>query len=215
MSIETARSELLTNPKAFLESNALVIYGSNVGGSGAKRFVLQATEAAGWKSVARGEAREVPLFVMFEEGGFNGKGSGPVSTGIDTHYVSMRQVQPESGKWEDTGTTHYTLPPDGASVMVTSKINGCTFGIGSNAGGARLVSHLKPPGEDPSGRLTLDKGTREGFKGGKLDVSVMSSGTQNGTVIGLRSGQQWTFYAQRFQMFPSMSGIINEVQVYK
>jgi hypothetical protein len=104
MSIETARSELLTNPKAFLESNALVIYGSNVGGSGAKRFVLQATEAAGWKSVARGEAREVPLFVMFEEGGFNGKGSGPVSTRTMCRCARC-SLNPASGKTQAPRTT--------------------------------------------------------------------------------------------------------------
>jgi hypothetical protein len=126
----------------------------------------------------------------------------------------MREYNEATGAWEDTNDTHFTLPARGdIDIVVTSKLNGCTFGIGSTADGTRLVSHLRPPtqlGPAPS-RLTLDAGTRSGFEGGRLDASVMSSTDQNGTVIGRRTGTKWKFYAQRFQISASF---IDSVQTY-
>ena len=214
MSIDTVRSALLEDTKAFLESNAVLIYGSNKSASGEKKFVIQATDDTGWKSNVGGSGKDVPFYVIYDAKSYNAKATGPQSAPIDVHYVSMRERGVDG--WEDAEMTHYALPSTGASVMVTSKINGCTFGIGSNAQGSRLVSHLKPPGSGGAKeRLLLESGTRAGFAGGKLDVSVMSSGEQNGTVIGIRTGSNWTFYAQRFQMFSTARGTIGSVQVYK
>ena len=216
MTIDTELNSLLTNTKAFLESNALIIYGSNKGGSGIKNFVMQGTDETRWQSAAGGAAKTVPFYVIYDATGFNGKGAGPKSQAFSAHYISMREFNVGTGSWEDANVTHYNLPTNGATTMVTSKLNGCTFGIGSNAGGGRLVSHLRPPQEPgpAAGRLYLDKGTRAGFSGGKLDVSVMSSEEQNGTVIGILSRTGWTFFAQRFQMVSGAVGIISNVQVY-
>ena len=214
MAIDDVLQSLLAAPKAFLESNALLIYGSNKGGSGQKEFVLQASDETGWRSCVGGATRDVPFYVMYDANGYNAKGSGPKSKPFETHYVSMREFNAGTNSWENVATTHYMLPTDGPAVMVTSKLNGCTFGIGSNGSGARLVSHLRPPGGNVTGRMRLDQGTRAGFEGGKLDVGVMSSGEENGTVLALRAGTKWTFYAQRFQMLSSMVGFINDVRVY-
>lgn len=214
MAIDDVLQSLLAAPEAFLESNALLIYGSNLGGSGQKEFVLQASDETGWKSCVGGATRHVPFYVLYDAKGYNGKGSGPQSKPFDTHYVSMREFNAGSGSWEDATATHYLLPTDGPAVMVTSKLNGCTFGIGSNGSGARLVSHLRPPGGNVTARVRLDQGTRAGFAGGKLDVGVMSSATENGTVLALRAGTKWTFYAQRFQMLATTTGFINDVRVY-
>jgi hypothetical protein len=216
MAIDDVLNDLLTNTKSFLEQNAIVIYGSNKNGSGQKQFVLQGTDDRNWKTTIGG-ARAVPFYVCYNADGFNGKGAGPKSAPFDTFYISMREFDVKSQSWEDAAATHFTLPANGPTVMVTSKINGCTFGIGSDANGARLVSHLRPPGGDVASRLQLDRGTRAGFAGGRLDVSVQSSGVMNGTVIGIRTNAAWTFYAQRFQMLnvnSVTSGMIGEVQVY-
>jgi hypothetical protein len=213
--IDDVLHSLLAAPKAFLESNALVIYGSNKSGSGVKDFVLQGTDETGWRSGVGNAQGAVQFFVMYDAAGFNAKGSGPKSAPFSAHYVSMREFNTGAGSWEDSSATHYTLPTAGPTVMVTSKINGCTFGIGSNADGARLVSHLRPPGQAAAARVHLDQGTRAGFAGGKLEVSVMSSGEQNGTVLAVRAGSNWTFYVQRYQMFSTAVGIINAVQTYK
>lgn len=215
MSIDQDLDALLAAPKPFLEANALVIYGSTKGGSQTKDFVLQATSDV-WKTSVGGSMKAAPVYVMYDADGFNAKGVGPQSRRFNAHYISMREYDVRSQRWEDAGATHYTLPgAGGPTVMVTSKLNGCTFGIGSDGGGTRLVSHLRPPTAlgGTAARLRLDEGTRAGFSEGKLDVSVMSSTEQNGTVLGLRTGSRWTFYAQRFQMLVG-AGIIGAVQVY-
>jgi len=213
MTIDADLASLLQNPKAFLERNALIIYGTTKGGSGIKNFVFQGSDETGWRSASAGQ---VPFYVIYQDGTFNGKGSGPKSKAFEAHYISMREYNADTRSWEDSSATHYTLPGgDGPAIMVTSKLNGCTFGIGSKADGSRLVSHLRPPsGDNQSARLLLDKGTRAGFAGGNIDVSVMSSQSQNGTVIGKRAGSNWTFYAQRFQIFANAVGTITDVQVY-
>jgi hypothetical protein len=214
MAIDDVLQSLLAAPKTFLEANALVIYGSPKSKSGIKDFVLQAGDKTGWQTCVGG-LKSVPFYIIYDAKGFNASATGPQSTAFNAHYVSMREFNADKSSWEDAQTTHYTLPGDGPAVMVTSKLNGCTFGIGSNAQGARLVSHLRPPNlQGSAGRLRLDEGTRAGFAGGKLDVGVMSSQGQNGTVLGLRTGSGWKFYAQRFQMFATAVGTITDVQVY-
>lgn len=214
MAIDDVLQTLLAAPKAFLESNALLIYGSNKGGSGPKDFVLQASDETGWRSCVGGATRDVPFYVMYDANGYNAKGSGPKSKPLPTHYVSMREFNNGTGSWEDVDTTHYMLPTDGPAVMVTSKLNGCTFGIGSTGSGARLVSHLRPTGGSVTARVQLDQGTRAGFAGGTLDVGIMSSAAHNGTILALRAGTKWTFYAQRFQMLSTAKGFINDVRSY-
>jgi hypothetical protein len=216
MAIDDVLNDLLTNTKSFLERNAMIIHGSPKSGSGPKKYVLQGTDNKGWKTAIGGN-RSVPFYVCFPEDGFVGSASGPRSRAFDTYYISMREFSAATQSYEEKSATHFTLGDDGPPVMVTSKLNGCTFGIGSDARGSRLVSHLRPPGAgaDNAARLSLDQGIRAGFQGGKLDVSVQSSGMMNGTVIGIRAGQGWTFYAQRFQMVAGAVGIIGEVQVYR
>ena len=73
MPIDDVLQSLLAGPKAFLESNALVIYGSNKSGSGVKDFVLQGTDETGWRSAVGNVQAAVPLFVMYDAAGFNAK----------------------------------------------------------------------------------------------------------------------------------------------
>lgn len=215
--INDALDSLLTNTEEFLKNNAVMIYGSNKGTSGIHRFVMQGTDEDGWKSCAGGATRKVPFYVIYKADSFNGKGAGEKSREFTAHYISMREYNVATRAWEDTDTTHYILPSTGdVDIMVTSKLNGCTFGIGSDANGSRLVSHLRPPTQlgDMEARLKLDTGTRAGFAGGKPDVSIMSSTGQNGTVIGRRITGNWKFYAQRYQIFASAVGIIDSVNLY-
>jgi len=209
-----ALAQLMMNTVSFMENNALVIYGCQ-SKSGAKDFVLQGTDDNKWRSCAGGGMKEVPMWVIYAADTFNGKARGEKSNAFNAHYISMREYDAKTNTWEDADTTHYTLPSTGTRVMVTSKINGCTFGIGSDADGARIVSHLRPPTAlgPVTSRTELDKGTRGGFVGGKLDVSVMSSTEQNGTVFARRAEGAWTFYVQRFRSTGG-SGIIDQVNTY-
>ncbi len=143
-------------------------------------------------------------------------GVGQRSAAFAAVSVSMRSFNAVTGAYEDTATTHHVLPTDGPTIMVTTMLSGCTFGIGSNAGGARLVSHVRPPEgrRDNQARLLLDQTIRGGFQGGgRLKVSVMSSLDERGTVVGIRTGDAWTFYAQQFSYVGGV-GVVNSVQVY-
>jgi hypothetical protein len=92
----------------------------------------------------------------------------------------MREYK--NGAWEDVNTTHYMLPgAGGADMMVTSKLNGCTFGMGSHSAGGRLVSHLRPPNQNPTtDAQVVSTGTEAGFvkRGDTVRATVNSSGEE-------------------------------------
>ncbi len=205
---------LRNNTQTWLENNALVIYGGAPGGSGRMDYVLSATDDVGWVTTVGGMNLPVPFYVMYPAGTWHPKSNGQLSRSFRVHYISMREFNPVTLQWEAAAVTHYTLPTWGRTVMVTSKINGCTFGIGSN-GGARIVSHLRPPSSTPQGRMELERGTVGGIGGGGVvNARIMSTGTENGTVVGIRNGANWTFYAQRFRPMLGFGGFIDGVQVY-
>lgn len=208
-------------PLQWLQGNALVIFGLSRSGSGAQQFRLFKTDR-NWRSAVGGDLRDVPYWTMYATQACQGgvaqgiyaSGSAP----FDVHYVSMREFK--NGQWEDANTTHYVLPGNaGADMMVTSKLNGCTFGIGSDANGTRLVSHLRPANTSPNplaDQVEVARGTEAGFAshGGSLDYRVNSTGADQGTVIGLRSNGSWAFYIQRYRFNVSgqqASGLIDAV----
>lgn len=209
---DSGLADLRSYPKAFLENNALVVFGSNAHASGPCQYRLVLTTRKGWKSVAgsAGE-RSVPYWFMMRDGVFHPDFDATRSSvAFDVYYVSMREFT--NGQWEDTGTTHFVLPgAAGADMMVTSKLNGCTFGIGMNAAGARMVSHLRPPPNAQLASTVVPQGLEAGFAGGSIDYRVMSNGAENGTILGFRAGGNWTFYTQRFRMRPNTTGLVEMV----
>lgn len=215
MAIDDTLATLVADPRSFLEQNALIIYGSNKSMSGVKQYELIKSTDTGWTSAAAA-GQNVPLYILCPVGYPYGKADGDRSQPLDTHYVSMREYDVNTGSYENTNITNYTLPNAGEpAMMVTSKINGCTFGVGSKAG-ARLVSHLRPETKalgKVESRGVLDQATRAGFEGGHLDASIMSSTVSNGTVLGKREDGEWTVYAQRYQKVGT-AGMITDVQVY-
>lgn len=209
---DTALADLRSYPKAFLENNALLIFGYQQRGSGAAQFQMAPTGRK-WKSLLNGASRDVPLFVMFpSDVGNPNADAANTSAAFAAQYVSMREFK--NGAWEDANTTHCVLSANaGADIMVTSKLNGCTFGIGTDAHGARLVSHLRPPANAAIAATQLQTGIEAGFAthGGSIDYRVMSTGQQNGTVVGLRANGHWTFHVQRFTMQANATGTIDAV----
>ena len=216
---DLALADLRQHPILWLQANALVVYGLGTTGSGARQSRLYKTDStttgAKWQSAVGGDLRDVPYWVMGDTQNYPvGPGGAVLNTGsapFDVHYVSMREFK--NGAWEDANTTHYLLPANaGADMMVTSKLNGCTFGIGSDAQGARLVSHLRPPNIDPSSDAQeVVRGTESGFagRGATIATRVNSTMQEQGTVIALRSVTGWTFYIQRFQAVSGQHYLIN------
>jgi len=67
----------------------------------------------------------------------------PLADEFDAFYIPMVQTSDVG-----TGHSHYTLPtvlgPGQPNLMITSQLSGCSFGIGSDAVGATLVTHVQP-----------------------------------------------------------------------
>jgi hypothetical protein len=214
---DQALADLRAHPLYWLQANALEVWGLSATGSGAEKFRLYKTDRT-WQMAVEGAARDVTLWTMFSDRVRATKGDpSTASAPFDVHYVSMREFK--NGYWEDANTTHYMLPANsGADMMVTSKLNGCTFGIGSNSNGGRLVSHLRPPNMGNAAQPTpdaaeLQRGIEGGFtsRGQAIDYRVMSTGDYNGTVIGRRTGTKWEFYVQRYKALPTGHGLIDAV----
>jgi hypothetical protein len=212
---DTALRDLITYPKAFLENNGLVIYsGDRVSAVTPFRLVLLEDQ---WQSVIGGSARSIPAWGLALDGVKLGKArpGEAQSAPISAHYVSMREYK--NGGYEAADVTHYTLPSAGGpDVMFTSKLNGCSFGIGSSGGGTRLVTHLRPPsGNGPANEklATLSGGVDAGFaaNGGSLAVKVTSDSLQNATILSKRSGTDWKFFVQRFKVVGTFAKPIVEM----
>jgi len=120
----------------------------------------------------------------------------PNADEFDAFYIPMVNTV-------DVGNnaSHYTLPTvllaGQPNIMITSQLSGCTFGVGSDAIGATLITHVRP-------NQSLEKAQRQG----DLDNTVGNSFQGNfGTfsrqnyahyaaVIGRLSGGSWKFYLQ-------------------
>lgn len=101
-----------------------------------------------------------------------------------------------------TNGTHYTLPAAaGLNLMLTGQLSGCSFGVGSDALGARIVSHVRPD-------TSVDQKTFDAFVTKGLTVGVdklfksgdgYDSDTEKVAIVGHRTGPGscWNIYAQK------------------
>lgn len=118
----------------------------------------------------------------------------PADDEINAYYVPMVQTSDIRD-----GTSHYTLPTRGEpSIMITSKLSGCRFGVGSDANGAVLVSHVQPNSahEDLTRQDTLRAYVESRFAGPVRSFALGESYASLAAVIGVRDGKRWKFYQQ-------------------
>jgi hypothetical protein len=115
---------------------------------------------------------------------------------FNAYYVPMVQTSDVTA-----GTSHYSLPTglDALELMVTSKLSGCTFGVGSDGMGTVLVSHVQPDMtiDDPGDRAhSLDVAVTSGFHTTTGEFRKGGRYKEYAAVIGRRSGPNWKFYLQ-------------------
>lgn len=125
--------------------------------------------------------------------------ASPGANEFNAYYIPMVQTSDVAA-----GTSHYILPTgaDALDTVITSKLSGCTFGVGSDGMGAVLVSHVQPnpntPVADRAQELSdavgqgLTTQTGEFKKGGAY--------SDKAAVIGHRTGNAWKFYLQAFDV---------------
>jgi hypothetical protein len=125
---------------------------------------------------------------------------GPVAADeFDAYYIPMVQTSDV-----EMDASHYTLPTGHGSlkIMITSRLSGCTFGTGSDANGAVLVSHVQPKNTiaDPNTKRNhLHAMITGGFRsaGDFLEKGNNANNyTDSAIVLGNRKGSHWSFYAQ-------------------
>jgi hypothetical protein len=135
----------------------------------------------------------------------------PSSPKFNAYYIPMAQTADAANQ-----SSHFVLPDTGPAVMLTSRLSGCSFGVGSNSANATLVSHIQPDQtiQDQTAR-TNDLGQKmgSGFAANRKVLSRAGDYSDMATVIGKRdSTNKWTFYLQDYVTVPSASGITFEVR---
>ena len=116
------------------------------------------------------------------------------------YYVGMKQLG------EAVQTTHFLLPTAGGpDLMLTSQLTGCTFGVGSQAGGSGcLASHLQPAGSGdgnraPGALTPLGKRAMRMAVSGPMGAGATileTTGATKISVVGKRTHGVWAFTKQ-------------------
>jgi len=119
----------------------------------------------------------------------------PPADSFNAYYIPMVQVTDAQN-----ASSHYTLPTvGGPDLMMTSRLSGCTFGVGSSGGGTVLVSHIQPDltTTNPAQRATdLDQAVTGGFATMDGQFRKRQEYNETATVMGLRRAGAWKFYMQ-------------------
>ena len=138
--------------------------------------------------------------------------TSPAADEFNAYYIPMVQTADALG-----GASHYSLPTAGGpDVMITSKLSGCTFGVGSSATGATLVSHIQPDlslAAGPARATDLDTAVTGGFNAMTGQFRKGTEYTDYASVIGRRSGGVWKFFLQAQDAAPNYSHVISKVDV--
>ena len=124
----------------------------------------------------------------------------PTAGLVNAYYIPMVQVGDVAA-----GTSHYILPTVGAThLCITSRLTGCVFSVGSDAGGAVLASHVQPPA-GPAATVALRQ--RQANAAGITGFAGAPAQARHGVnydlqtnyvaVIGHRAGATWSFHMQR------------------
>ena len=110
---------------------------------------------------------------------------------FNAYYIPMVQTANVTA-----GSSHYTLPIAAGDLMITSKLSGCTFGVGSDAAGAVLVSHVQPNANAAGGSAALSAAVQTGMNGVQGEFRRHSEYTGFAAVMGRCDGNGWRFYLQ-------------------
>ncbi len=110
---------------------------------------------------------------------------------FNAYYIPMVQTTDVAA-----GSSHYILPIAPGSLMITSKLSGCTFGVGSDVAGAVLVSHVQPNASAAGGSAALSAAVQTGMNAVRGEFRRHSEYDQMAAVIGRCGPTAWRFYLQ-------------------
>lgn len=206
-SLATLLGEMRANPEAFLRHYRVDIAGGAAKASGIATFSYDNA------NLQDNEVRFIPGFTTGLSGLFGlqkqrrliklrkvcvpPKPNPDPLTEFEAHYIAMTQTT------DGPATTHVVVPgAGGPDIMLTSQLSGCGFGIGNpNGGGDRVLSHIQPSAAGASVHGALAGGMGGGGMAATFEKDPNGggrdyAGNNRATVIGLRNGATWSFYAQ-------------------
>lgn len=120
----------------------------------------------------------------------------PAAGEFNAFYVPMVQTSDVAAN-----TSHYSLPTAGGpDVMITSQLSGCSFGVGSNPGGAVLVSHVQPNLALPVANRAADLANNlgAGFAHLTSTAAKLNQYDVYAAIVGVRTNATWRFYLQAY-----------------
>lgn len=131
-------------------------------------------------------------------------------------YVPMVQTEDVT-----SGHSHYTLSadPQTPNIMLTSRLSGCTFGIGSKTeDGTRLVTHIQPNSSVYKDVVERQRGLQNTVLNGFTNSEGMwtsrfrlgSDYTECAAIIGHRKDRSWRFYLQPSE-YKDSSWVLSDV----
>lgn len=113
---------------------------------------------------------------------------------FNAYYIPMVQTSDVTDN-----RSHYTLPASGPiELVITSKLSGCTFGVGSNSGDCTMVTHVQPNSAIDKGKrgANLNAAVSLGFDNITAKAAKGSAYQDFAAVMGKRNGSSWSFYLQ-------------------
>lgn len=200
MDAAQAIQELCDDPVTFLRHNFLVIVGGGPNEpSGPATFKMEEKEGFEIKGFTTGLSG---VFGVKKQRGawkaIKQKVYDPAPTASDqfnAEYVRMALLT-------ESTDIHYTLPAaQGLNLMLTGQLTGCSFGVGSDAFGARIVSHVKP--DKNATQTYFDDFVTNGLTDGVVALfkngSSYSHRVHQVAIVGHRTdaGATWNIYAQK------------------
>lgn len=206
LTVAQAVQAFLADPKSFLEKNHLTIASNNKALAGvATFFMMDNGSSLGFTtglSGLVGKKKKRQFFkVYWRSNGANAANADE----FNAHYIPMLQ----------TGNAqHYALPSAMVSpcdFMITSQLTGCSFALGSDGNGTRLVTHIQPNQNLVVGLRAgdLDNAVQGVFANDTLDfVHARQPGgyTGSSTVVGKRINGDWKLFIQNHGTIQSGKG---------
>ncbi len=208
---------LQDDPETLMRKVSLKIFGGGTTHSGRHHFIIFDSQNTmpGFTSGLSGlvrlrKQRQVFHIKLRRTAAPNEVAAATAATTVFAQYISMRQTN------EGVGITHRILPAAGGpDLMLTSQLTGCMFGIGSNAAGNRLVSHIQPDGTNANlanRRTDLTNATNLGYTNVDRTFVKGNDYQEQAMIVGIRRNGQWQIYAQHRDAVP-IGGQNVELQV--
>lgn len=193
LTVAQAVQAFTANPGSFLRNNYVGIGSSNKAQAGVCTFnIMDNATAYGFTNKWTKNKKKRQFWKIY----WRSNGANALAADeFEAHYIPMLQTN---------NAQYYALPSSALSncgLMITSQLTGCSFGLGSDANGTRLVTHIQPDKTVLAANRDTDlqQAVNGVFANLILDYThARQPGGYDGssTVVGHRVNDVWSFFMQ-------------------